>query len=397
MKIHLSLRKHCYLAALSLAVAERTLLTGIAWHGALYNLAGLADRLCAMLVMGLLAVSFGADVKKGWRKRHIIVLLILSLLAVSAWITKETMLLSSAAFILLARNIPYEKITKAFFHTAWVSLLLLMTAYVLGFTESYDVEFGYAVGRSLGMAHPNNLAAASGTAVLLWGYRQRKQPILYTVLGMFASALLIYGVTASRTMLVLQVTCCAALPLYALLKRTHVQRIVRVIRFGFVLLFACSVWMMLNNGDLVGTGLGDENFLSRFVSASALFRQYGVKPFGAYIEFRSLRSALLTGQPAVILDPAYLFLIISQGIVPTGIFFFFFARATRRQIESGQAELLILTGLFLIAGLMERYMLDSTVDFALLSAFALLETNNNGHTGHARYGHTIAQVRNKLF
>ena len=103
-----------------------------------------------------------------------------------------------------------------------------------------------------------------------------------------------------------------------------------------------------------------------------LTEQNGLRLFGSYIEFRSLRAALQTNQEAVILDSAYLYLVISQGVAATGVMLWLFARSMRAQIRKRQYVLLITMGVFLLSGLMERFTLDAAMNFALLSTFSAL-------------------------
>ena len=151
--------------------------------------------------------------------------------------------------------------------------------------------------------------------------------------------------------------------------------------FGFAALLVSSVWLMLHT-DRAFEWLGLENSagsgplasaLGRFVNASALYEQNGLRLFGSFIEFRSLRTALLTNQEAVILDSAYLYLVISQGVAATLIMLWLFGRSMRAQFRKKQYVLLITMGVFLLSGLMERFALDSTMNFALLSAFSALD------------------------
>jgi hypothetical protein len=155
----------------------------------------------------------------------------------------------------------------------------------------------------------------------------------------------------------------------------------KLIRLGFIVLLASSVWLMLYADQVFGLlGLdGSTEFtplagaMARFVNAAALYEQNGLRLFGSYIEFRSLRVALQTNQEAVILDSAYLYLVISQGVAATGVMLWLFGRSIRAQLRNKQYVLLITMGVFLLSGLMERFALDAAMNFALLSAFSALE------------------------
>ena len=379
----LSIRKHSYLTALMIVIIERTLLKGIDWQDAFLPLVGISTVLLDWVVILLLAVSFFADVVKRRRWFHLGVILTLGLLAVSAAVTRQTGLLYSAAFIFLARDIPYERIIRVFYRTALCSLILLILAQVIGFTKPSARDLEYSLGYSMGMAHPNSFASAVTVLLLSWAYLRRGRRRFTVRLTVLAVALLTYWYTISRTALVISLVYCLALVLYDLLNQFHFGRAVKIIRLGFAVLLVSSVWLMLNS-EAVFERLGFQSnsgfsallsALNRFINASALYEQNGLHFFGSYIEFRSLRDALLTNQEAVILDSAYLYLVISQGIAATVIMFWLFAQSMRAQIRKKQYELLIAMGVFLLSGLMERFALDAAMNFTLLSAFSALETD----------------------
>ncbi len=383
LMVKLSLREHSYLAALMIAIVERTLLKGVEWQEPLLPLAGMSAMLLDGLVILLLAVSFFQDVLRRRRKEQLLTVLTLGLLAVSACVTRETGLLYSAAFILLARDIPYKRIVRAFFWTAFCSLLALTGAQALGLTVPSAMDLEYNLGYAMGMAHPNNFASAVTVALLSWAYLRRWRSRSAVILTVLAVAFLTFRYSISRTSLVIALVYCLALILYGLLGRFHARRAVRIIRIGFAALLAGSVWLMLNSGQVLQYfGLMEQSTfelvssaLSRFINASSLYEQHGLRLFGSYIEFRSLRMALLTNQEAVILDSAYLYLVISQGVAATVVMVWLFARAMRAQTRKNQYILLITMGVFLLSGLMERFPLDATMNFTLLSAFSSLEAD----------------------
>ena len=367
----LSIREHSYLTALMFVIIERTLLKGIDWQDAFLPLVGISTLLLDALVILLLAVSFIADVVKRGRWFHLAVILAMGLLTVSTVITQENKLIYSAAFILLARDIPYIRIVRLFYRTALCSLIVLILAQTVGFTNPSAMDLEYSLGYSMGMPHPNGFASTVTVMLFSWAYLhrwQRRSTVLLTI---------------SRTALVISLVYCPALVLYDLLNQFHAGHAVKIIRLGFAVLLVSSVWLMLNS-EAVFERLGFQNdsgfsallsALNRFVSASALYEQNGMRLFGSYIEFRSLRDALLTNQEAVILDSAYLYLVISQGIAATVIMFGLFAQAMRAQIRKKQYVLLIIMGVFMLSGLMERFVLDATMNFTLLSAFSALKAD----------------------
>ena len=381
LTVRLSVREHGYLTALTIAVVQRTLLKGVDWQAALLPFAGLLSLALDGVMLLLLAAGFLTDVLKRRRLHHLTTALILGLLAVSAAVTRQTGLLYSAAFILLARDIPFARIVRTFYRAALTAPILLVLAQLTGLTKKSVPNLEFSLGYAMGMAHPNNFASAVTVLLLSWAYLRRWKSRSFTILSCLAVGFAVYRYTISRTALVIVLAYCLALILYEMPRRFHTRNAVKLIRLGFIVLLASSVWLMLYAGQVFAwLGLeGGADFgplasaMARFVNAAALYEQNGLRLFGSYIEFRSLRVALQTNQEAVILDSAYLYLVISQGVAATGIMLWLFGRSMRAQIRKKQYVLLITMGVFLLSGLMERFALDAAMDFALLSAFSALE------------------------
>ena len=380
LTVRLSVREHGYLAALTIAIVQRTLLKGVDWQDALLPFAGFLSLVLDGGMILLLAASFLKDVLKRRRLHHLITALILGLLAVSAAMTRQTVLLYSAAFILLARDIPFIRIVRTFYRAALAALILLILAQLTGLTKRSVPDPEYNLGYAMGMAHPNNFASAVTVLLFSWAYLRRWESRSLVILVSLAAGISVYIYTISRTALVIVLVYCLALILYEMLRRFHARNTVKLIRLGFIALLASSVWLMLY-AEQIFSWLGLEggaefnplaSAMARFVNAAALYEQNGLRLFGSYIEFRSLRAALQTNQEAVILDSAYLYLVISQGVAATGVMLWLFARSMRAQIRKRQYVLLITMGVFLLSGLMERFALDAAMNFALLSTFSAL-------------------------
>ena len=399
LTVRLSVREHGYLAALMIAVVQRTLFKGVDWQDAFLPFTWVGSLLLDGFVILLLAASFLKDILRRGRLFHWAAILVLGLLGISAAVTRQTGLLYSAAFVLLARDIPFARIMRAFYRAALCSLLLLMIAQLIGFTKKSVPNLEYSLGYAMGMAHPNNFASAVTVLLFSWAYLRRWKSRWTVILTSLAVGFAVYRYTISRTSLVIVLVYCFALILYGMLARFHAPGAVKLIRLGFVALLVSSVWLMLYAGQaFAGLGLQSgsafgplANAQSRFTSALALYRQNGLRLFGSYIEFRSLRTALLTNQQAVILDSAYLYLVISQGVLATGIMLWLFSRSMRAQIRKKQYVLLIIMGAFMLSGLMERFALDSTMNFALLSAFSALD--QDAPTAENQKGHMHIMLR----
>lgn len=367
-------RRDCFRWALALFAFEQIALRGAAWRAPFSAAVFVFYSLLDLLIPCLWLCSFLWDARRGPNRRHGAALAVTGLLAVSAFVTRDTALLYSGIMILLARDLDTDRLLSALKKAIGAALALLLIAHFLGLTISQPVNFSYGMGYSMGMAHPNNFSAAVGTYLLLWAYLRREKPFWKTALILEAVGYITFRFTLSRTSWIVLLLYPAAYLFLRLPYRVRGEGLIRLIYLEFFALMGASVFLMLyseNSSDLP-VFFGDQNYLARFTSAMNLYRKHGVQLFGSFIEYRSLRVALQTGQEAVILDSAYLYLLIGQGISTGAIFLWLICRAVRNLIRKRQFVLLAILALYLASGMMERYMLYSYLNFPLLAALGSL-------------------------
>ena len=367
-------RGDCFRWALALFAFEQIALKGAAWISPVSTIVFVLYSAMDFLIPCLWIFSFVWDVRRGPNRGHVAALAAAALLAVSAFVIRDTALLYSGIMILLARDLDTDKLLSALKKAVGAALALLLIGHFLGLTISQPVNFSYGMGYSMGMAHPNNFSAAVGTYLLLWAYLRREKPFWKTALILEAIGYLTFRFTLSRTSWIILLLYPAAYLFLRLPYRVRGEWLIRLIYLEFFALMAVSVFLMLysENSRVLPVFFGDQNYLARFTSAMNLYRKHGVHLFGSFIEYRSLRTALQTGQEAVILDSAYLYLLIGQGASALLLFLILISKAVQRLIRKRQFVLLAILALYLASGMMERYMLYSYMNFPLLAAMGSL-------------------------
>ncbi len=367
-------RGDCFRWALALFAFEQIALKGAAWISPVSTIVFVLYSAMDFLIPCLWIFSFVWDVRRGPNRGHVAALAAAALLAVSAFVIRDTALLYSGIMILLARDLDTDKLLSALKKAVGAALALLLIGHFLGLTISQPVNFSYGMGYSMGMAHPNNFSAAVGTYLLLWAYLRREKPFWKTALILEAIGYLTFRFTLSRTSWIILLLYPAAYLFLRLPYRVRGEWLIRLIYLEFFALMAVSVFLMLysENSRVLPVFFGDQNYLARFTSAMNLYRKHGVHLFGSFIEYRSLRTALQTGQEAVILDSAYLYLLIGQGASTLLLFLILISKAVQRLIRKRQFVLLAILALYLASGMMERYMLYSYMNFPLLAAMGNL-------------------------
>lgn len=365
--VRMNVRKTSYYAALVLYMTKMLSLSGVSWCGQFAALAAFAAKACDFAVPALLCVSFVYDLKYRPGIYHLLCICILGLLSVSAYRTQSSMLLYSAALMLCAHRIEYRKILDVFYTVAVGNLLLLIAANLVGMTESRYITFGYGVANSVGMAHPNNFGSFATTVLLIWCCRNVHRNPIVIILVCIAAAFVTYSVVLSRTSFILMLSSGFLMLLYRLLVAARSVRILRMARFMIFAVFAISIVLMVYSGQIQDSISAHTTFLTRFTSAMSLYKTYGIHPFGSYIEFRSTITSRALGLQAVVLDSAYLYLLISQGSVAALCFFAAVWRIASVLNKNRQYILLAVMALFLIGGLMEQNVLRVELNFLLLA------------------------------
>ena len=133
----------------------------------------------------------------------------------------------------------------------------------------------------------------------------------------------------------------------------------------------------MNSTGQVGLNgiLADLTFATRFSSAYNIYQQYGIQAFGSDIEFVSSVVSAQTGKASVILDSAYLNLLLYRGFIATVLFAIALVLLFRKIGKKREYILLIIAALFVVDGLMEQNVFMIYCNFSLLYIFAVQSDN----------------------
>lgn len=360
-----------YLYALILFLCWRILFLGVNWYGSLMWAADKIARLSELAVYFLLLLVYVKDFLKHPGIRHGLMLPVMLCMYLSYRNTRDNELIFMAAFVMLSYVVSFERISRVYLSTGAICLATLITACLLGLVKEARVYFSYGYSRSLGMAHPNNLAALVLNLLMLWGYRniRKKRHGLVAAVSVVAG-LLIWEIAKSRTTFILILGFGVLVLILRFMELSKTTRWLKILKLSTVGVLAITAVLTTYWYRFTGSILQDENMAVRFRSGYELTKQYGLHLFGSRIEFIGVQKAWELGVPAVVLDTAYLNLPISHGIIPTVLFFALIVLLYRRLGKERNYALIMITTVFLVAGLMEKGVFMIMYDFALLAVFA---------------------------
>ena len=323
-----------------------------------------------LFMLGTLAGCLVWDIAKKCRTVEILKVVVVICFSITFIITDESYQLYTAVFVVMATGIVYQEFLDYFFKIEVYSLVGTVLFNIIGLTRVRYVTFTYGEGNCIGMTHPNNFAALALVVGLLVLYKYYNKKKYLVIFACELSAFLLYRLTLSRTACILLAVSPILFVLIDLLQVIKTEKLINLTRFAVFAVFIISLYLMVNGGNL--SSITDLNFIYRFTSSQRLFQEYGIKPFGTYIEFVSSVQARLTGQRAVILDTAYLFLLISQGWIATLFYVLFFYKAANKIYKAKEFYLLIILLIFLMYGVMEQFAIRGTHNFILYAAFMMV-------------------------
>lgn len=380
-----------YLYALVLYILLNYTILGVQWNYPFSTLKNAAQIILTYFIPFLLCVRFMLGLIKRRTWYEIITVLIIGCALYSSSIIHSNALAYTAAFILLAQGIDYDEIIRASYKAAFFSVVLLVVATIIGAVNDDQIRFTYAwgvlYGHTMGTSHPNNFAAYVMTTLFLWLYMNRKRKSLAKLICVdIIVGVIVFILTASRTSSIVILAFAVIYLLYEVMKKVNAERLINLLKLAIVAVFAVSIYLMNSKGQVGSNGiLADVTFATRFSSAYNIYQQYGIQPFGSDIEFVSSVVSAQTGKSSVILDSAYLNLLLYRGYIVTVLFVIAVVLLFRKIGKQREYTLMIIAALFVVDGLMEQNVFMIYSNFSLLYIFAV-QSGNLGLEQHSSVG-----------
>ena len=251
-----------------------------------------------------------------------------------------------------------------------ICAFVIVSSYV-GITVDWIVNFTYGTGHSMGFNHPNNLGVIILSIVASWLYLYPnvKFPLLFGVPTI--AGLIIWKIAAARTSAILLLAIPWLIFLFKSTKKFNFQNILKWEFWIVILAFLLSIYLMYR----IGLRGSMNNFESRFNMPYILYNQYGINLFGSKLPLVGSREALQYKVQSIILDNAYLRVLLINGILTTLIIIGLYAVLINNAYKSKKYILLIIIVLFIVEGFMEQFFLYAEFNFTILATFANLNSS----------------------
>jgi hypothetical protein len=222
---------------------------------------------------------------------------------------------------------------------------------------------------TLGFCHRNVLGSNMAMLCLCWLYLRYCKLNWLDILGCLTLTVITYFLAISRSSLIIMLLSIAVFFLCRCfcrpIKNFRFSGKILHAFFGCMILFSV-VGTIFFSKDAALWRLLDKLLTNRLSFAHHCFDQHGFTLFGQQMPFSGTMDAILNQQSRLILDNAYMRLLIFHGLIPGGLFLALYwvclHRSWKRRNLPMTAGLLI----FAFYGLSERFMLDAFYCFPMV-------------------------------
>lgn len=266
-----------------------------------------------------------------------------------------------------------RKFVKVYFGIKTTAIFLTVLLWKIGIMPALyyqDDKVGYY--NTFGFCHRNVLGANIVILCLAWFYIRYRKLKIQDVAVWSGIAVVTYMFALSRTSLIIQIVTIVGVFLFQQYEERilGIPKIQKIVLGGFLgIIVLCIFCTLFYSKDNFIWGIIDKIFTKRIRFSNLCFKEYGLSLFGQRIPFVSSIEAQSTKSVKLILDNAYMRVLLYNGLIPGAMFLGIYYRALKVSLQKRDCALLCGLIVFAIYGLSERYMLDVFYQFPLLIAF----------------------------
>jgi hypothetical protein len=291
-------------------------------------------------------------------------------------------------FVLAAQNIEMQivaKVTMLLTATTAITVIILASIGIISNDLVYSTNIysgTYSKVRLYGFSHHNFL----GCRILLFYLCQVY--LRYDNFNVFdygigiATSVILYTLFRSRTSAVLLVSCILIIYTLKLLEHLEKRQGILLVRFGiysimvFSIVFSIVVTLGYNRGNIICIAINSLIY-KRFSYASKVLREYGISFLGQQVDLVSSITAGELGLDAVIIDNAFMLMIIRCGLLFFFLIIYSYFFITSKSIQAKNYKIAAIIGLYFMCGISEKWLFTISYNpFVLLLSVVLFNKND---------------------
>ena len=363
----------CFLVAIHCIENTSLIYENLQWIEIMYKIRNL------MYAILLAKAGFAAV----YRPRELWYMLVVLAAAVLSLVFSTDFTLMEFAIIAIAlKDLPHRKLLHAFAVIKSVAIVLTLLGTCLHLIPNLMYDNGTeGVYFTYGFCHRNVLGANMSVICLAWLYLRYNHLRVLDLLLWIVMTGLTYMLALSRTSLLIMVMSIFVMAFCYYLGSYIAQKkfFRRLILFCFFYMVTmCVVCTICYDQDNFILKIVDKIFTKRLLFARQCLDEYGFSLFGQDIQFVSTLQAQTQSadlsfyhqmSSRLILDNAYMRVLVYNGIIPGALFLLSYCLAILHTWK--RKNMALVAGMMIMAfyGVSERFMLDVNYNFPLLLAF----------------------------
>lgn len=293
-------------------------------------------------------------------------------------------LLLSMIFIVGAINTEREKVFKTAYRANILGMIIVVGSYLIGIIDhsiTYSLRDGINVSRySMGFSHPNAFAALVLQLTVLYFYLNFNRIKTKSLIFWMLINTLVYRITYSRTSFLLSLLFLIIAFCYKNSSKLKIQKI-----WNWVVNNVTKVLLIAGLGDSVYLAVNYKSNLKilQFLSSGDTLQTrvrlmgqaleiYPITLFGQVVNtIKSSEYNFALGN-GVVLDNAYIFSLLSYGVIPTLILVILYGKTLQYEYSRKNSLFVICAIIFVVLGFSEKYFVSLMYNFTLLGLSSIV-------------------------
>ena len=176
--MHRSIRftkTNIFVYALILVLIWKLMILGINWREPWHTYLTNIGRVIKYVIYLFLIVKYTFDMRSMNTSQFLFFLVSLLSVIISYKVTNENTILFSFLMCMLAKDTVFNQVLKAYVNTQILIFIVMIISVILSLADNVTVIFGYGIGYSLGMYHPNNTAGLMLSILLCWNRSEERR------------------------------------------------------------------------------------------------------------------------------------------------------------------------------------------------------------------------------
>lgn len=277
-----------------------------------------------------------------------------------SYISKDYQILRLCLILIASKNIDFDKFIKTDYKVRSIFLSIVLMAHFMGLTSDYIVVRNLTSFRnSMGFSHPNTFGFYLMLLCFEYIYiktKEKKKIKLYNYLILILTMFIIDYFSDSRSseisLILLIIFIMFGRKIFDNISMSKTKKIIFSNSFIILAIISLYITHLVNIKNAFGLYI-NELSSGRFFYTNLFYITYGIKMFGQKLLLVSTEQAKLTHTSALVLDNAYMHILIRYGLVFFIIFANLFRKSFKRIFENKSFELFVIMFILLIYGLTE--------------------------------------------